>query len=76
MVLTGENIKCLEKNLLECHIFQNKSNMDWPQIEPRPLQWEASNCLSHDTISSEMLVPTYLPTNQVHGISSHEVMSE
>jgi hypothetical protein len=29
------------KNLSQCHFVHNKSNMDWPGIEPGPPRWEA-----------------------------------
>jgi len=33
----------LETNLSQCHFVYNKSHMDWPRIEHRPLWWQASN---------------------------------
>jgi hypothetical protein len=33
-----EKLKYLEKNLSQCHFVLHKSHMNWPGIEPGPLQ--------------------------------------
>jgi hypothetical protein len=35
----------LENILSPCHFVQHKSYMNWPGIEPKPLQWQAMNQL-------------------------------
>ena len=44
MISTGKD---LERNLSHCHSNHNILHMDWQAIEPRPLQWQATNHLNH-----------------------------
>jgi hypothetical protein len=45
MILEREKLKFSEKNVGWSQFVHHKSCMDWPVIEPGPLQWEVSNKL-------------------------------
>jgi hypothetical protein len=38
-----ETLKCLERNLSQCHFVHQKSHMDWPVIEPCPPQYDVGD---------------------------------
>jgi hypothetical protein len=37
--------EALREELPQCHIVHRKSHMTWPEIEPGPPRWEASDYL-------------------------------
>jgi hypothetical protein len=52
-------IMFLNTHLSRCHSLHHKSHMNWPGIEPRPMQWKTINCLIYDTVTA--LVDTAVP---------------
>jgi hypothetical protein len=43
MINTKQKMKCLERNMPQCHLAYNISHIHYPRIEPSPLDRETSS---------------------------------